>query len=100
MKMVVGMDRQDVINEIINYLTKSGVKIIAIFGSFARYQEGSESDIDILVEFEDSVSLLGLVRLERELSERLASRVDLLTPASISPYIMENIRDELEVIYG
>jgi predicted nucleotidyltransferase len=98
--MVVGMDRQDVINEIINYLTKSGVKKIAIFGSFARCQEGPASDIDILVEFKDSVSLLGLVRLERELSERLDSRVDLLTPASISPYIMENIRDELEVIYG
>jgi uncharacterized protein len=94
------MDRQDIINEIINYLTKSGVKKIAIFGSFARCQEGPESDIDILVEFRESVSLLGLARLERELSERLASHVDLLTPASISPYIMENIQDELEVIYG
>ncbi len=94
------MDRQDVITEIINYLTESGVKKISLFGSFARHKEGPESDIDILVEFKDSVSLLGLVRLERELSERLASRVDLLTPASISPYIMENIKDELEVIYG
>jgi len=94
------MDRQDMINEIIDYLTKSGVKKIALFGSFARCQESPESDIDILVEFKDSVSLLGLARLERELSERLASNVDLLTPASISPYIMENIREELEVIYG
>ena len=56
--------------------------------------------IDILVEFKDKVSLLGLVKLERELSERLNCRVDLLTEASISPYIMENIGDELEVIYG
>ena len=94
------MDRQDIINEIIDYLTRSGVKKISIFGSFARHQESPESDIDILVEFKDSVSLLGLARLESELSERLASHVDLLTPASISPYIMENIQDELEVIYG
>lgn len=94
------MNRQDIFNEIIDYLTKSGVKKIAIFGSFARGQESPSSDIDILVEFKDSVSLLRLVKLERELSERLNSKVDLLTENSISPYILENIRDEMEVIYG
>lgn len=94
------MNRQDIVNEIIDFLTKSGAKKIALFGSFARQQESPASDIDILVEFKDGVSLIGLVRLERELSERLDSRVDLLTEASISPYIMDNIRAELEVIYG
>jgi len=94
------MKRQEIINEIIACLTKPGAKRIAIFGSFARRQESAASDIDILVEFVGGVSLLSLVRLERELSERLGWKVDLLTESSISPYIMENIKDELEVIYG
>jgi predicted nucleotidyltransferase len=56
------------------------VKSIGIFGSYFRGEEKSGSDIDILVEFEDSAgpSLLGFVRLENLLSEALGVKVDLV----------------------
>jgi uncharacterized protein len=44
-----------------------------------RGKEGPESDIDVLVEFPETKGLLTMVRIERELSEFLGVKVDLLT---------------------
>jgi hypothetical protein len=52
------------------------------------------------VEFSERKSLLELVRIERELSEVLGIKVDLLTEKSISPYLIDTIREQMEVIYG
>jgi len=80
--------------------TAHGATRISIFGSYARGDAGSGSDLDVLVEFSDRKSLLDLVRLERELSEQLGIKVDLLTDKSISPFLLDRITPELEVIYG
>jgi len=56
-----------------------------VFCSYVRGEEKARSDIDILVEFSGRKSLLELVRIERELSEILRIKVDLLTEKSISP---------------
>ena len=58
-----------------------------------------KSDLDFLVEFETPKSLLDVVRFERQLSESLGKKVDLLTEAAISPYIREHIMQDLTVIY-
>jgi len=71
-----------------------------VFGSYVRDEEKPGSDIDILVEFSERKSLLELVRIERELSEFLGIKVDLLTEKSISPYLIDTIRGQMEVIYG
>ena len=49
-----------------------------LFGSTARGEASDESDLDFLVEFEKRKSLLEVVRFERELSESLGKKVDLL----------------------
>jgi len=54
----------------------------------------------MLVRFSKRKSLLAMVRLERELSEALGRKVDLLTEASVSPYMRERILKEMKVIYG
>ncbi|MGA9188932.1 MAG: nucleotidyltransferase domain-containing protein [Methanosarcina sp.] len=54
--------------------------------------------MDILVEFSNTKSLLTLVRIERELSDFLGVKVDLLTEASISPYLIDGIKNEAKVI--
>ncbi|HEX2919565.1 MAG TPA: nucleotidyltransferase family protein [Bacteroidales bacterium] len=74
---------KDLFEIISSFLEKEGAKKIAVFGSYARGEEKPESDIDILVEFSESKSLLTLVRIERELSEFLGVKVDLLTEESI-----------------
>lgn len=59
---------------------KFEVKSIGIFGSYVRGQQKKGSDLDILVEFEDSdkLSLLDFIRLENYLSEELGIKVDLV----------------------
>ena len=52
-------------------LKKYGIKSAAIFGSVARGEDGPNSDIDILVEFNKPVGLFKLVHLENELSDKL-----------------------------
>jgi len=52
------------------------------------------------VEFEKRKSLLELVGIEQELEDNLGIKIDLLTEASISPYLIEKIRKESEMILG
>lgn len=93
------MDRKDIVEKIIQFLSKEGAKKISIFGSFARGEEKPESDIDIIVEFSEPKGILEIVGLEQELSELIGRKVDLLTEKSVSPYIIDKIKNELVVIY-
>ena len=94
------MDKRKIFEGITRELKNRGASKIAVFGSYVRGEERPESDIDIIVEFSERKSLLDLVRIERELSEFLGLKVDLLTEKSISPYMIDSIREEMEVIYG
>ncbi len=60
------MQRSEINITIINYLRPYGPERIGIFGSFARKEETSDSDIDILVKFKETVSLLDLAKIHRE----------------------------------
>ena len=93
------MGKKELFKEIVHLLKNKGAKKIAVFGSYVREEEESKSDIDIIVEFSDRKSLLELIGIERELSEKLGIKVDLLTEKSISPYLIESIHKEMEVIY-
>ena len=79
---------------------ENGVAMLGVFGSVARGEATEKSDIDLLVKFSERKGLLALVRLERILSETLGRKVDLLTEAAISPYIRDNILNDLQVLYG
>jgi len=70
------------------------VKSIAVFGSYVRGEQTPESDIDIIVEFQEPVGFL-FIHLADFLEEILGIKVDLLTPEAIKPnrrkYIMEEL---------
>jgi predicted nucleotidyltransferase len=73
--------------------------MIGVFGSTARGEATESSDIDLLVKLSKPKSLLSMVKLERNLSEAVGQKVDLLTEGAISPYLKERIFKELKVIY-
>ncbi len=86
-------------DNLIEICRENDVAMVGLFGSTSRGEETEKSDIDLLIKFAKRKSLLALVKLERELSEALGKKVDLLTEAAISPYIRENILRDLKVIY-
>ena len=77
------MDQSEIKNIILNHLKDYNPIKVGIFGSFARGDNKKGSDIDILVEFKESPSLLTLIRLENELSEVRARKVDLVTTGAL-----------------
>jgi predicted nucleotidyltransferase len=93
------MSHDEIEATLIAILRDHGARKIGVFGSFARGEQCPDSDLDVLVDFGDRKSLLTLVRIERELSERLDIRVDLLTEQAISPYLIDRIKSEMKVIY-
>ena len=93
------MDSKKLFKLIVSRLEKHGVRKIAVFGSYARGDVHPKSDIDLIVEFSGRKSLLDIVRIERELFEELGIKIDLLTEKSISPYLIDNIKKEMVVLY-
>ncbi len=79
------------------------VKRLDVFGSLARGDERSSSDVDLLVEFEDlnrhpSKRFFGLLHC---LEDRLGCKVDLLTSTGLkNPYFRRRILQERVSIYG
>jgi uncharacterized protein len=72
---------------------------LRVFGSFARGDETEGSDLDLLADFAARKTLLDLVRIEREFSERLGVRVDLLTERSLHPKLRDRILGDARVVY-
>ncbi|MGI6649379.1 MAG: nucleotidyltransferase family protein [Bacillota bacterium] len=71
------------------------VSQLGIFGSFARGEANESSDIDILVEFSDSVDIFHFIRLKYFLAGILGRRVDLVTPEALKPLIKDQILQEV-----
>lgn len=60
-----------------------GMTNVRIFGSVARGDDTETSDVDLLVDTTDAVSLLDLIGLEREISEILRRSVDVVPARSL-----------------
>ena len=76
---------------------KYKVKEIGIFGSYVKNKQKKGSDLDILVEFEESPSLIEFIEMENFLSDKLKIKVDLVIKKALKPHIGEVILKE--VIY-
>lgn len=80
---------------IITTLSTHHVRSVDLFGAFSRNEENENSDIDLLVEFEESPNLLELIGLEQELSDLLNRKVDLVTKRSLSPVLDSFVEKDL-----
>ena len=81
-------------NLIVPILKEYGVIKASLFGSIVRREMTKDSDIDILVEFQDGKTLLDLVGLQNALIEKLERKVDVITFNSIHPLLKERILKE------
>ncbi len=80
-------------------LRRYGVSKAAIFGSYARGEMREYSDIDILVEIEQDISLLDFIGLKLEIEEVLGKKIDLVEYCAIKPFIRERVlKEQVEIL--
>lgn len=85
-----------------DFCRRHHIRKLSLFGSVLRDDFGPDSDVDVLVEFEDGKApgLIRLAGMEIELSEILHGRkVDINTPGCLSPYFRDRVKAEAEVQY-
>ena len=75
-----------------------GVKRLGVFGSYVRGEADGESDLDILVEFERAPTLWELVRLERELGDKMGVKVDLVMKKNLKPRVRDAVLKEVVAV--
>ena len=80
--------------DILRVAAAHGARNVRVFGSVARGESGSESDIDLLVEFEPGRSLLDHAALQIELEALLGRRVDVASERGLRPRIRERVLRE------
>jgi hypothetical protein len=80
-------------DKLIEFCRRNYIKKLSVFGSALRGPLGPDSDIDLLVEFEEghTPGLFSIVRMELELAEALGRKVDLRTPGDLSRYFRDEV---------
>lgn len=73
------------------------VKRLKVFGSYARSEQTEKSDLDLMVSFEETPTLLDFIELKEYLEDITGIKVDLVTEEGISPYIKPYVK-EIEVL--
>ena len=75
-------------------LSNYPIRSLAIFGSYSRGEQKSNSDLDILVEFSGQVGIR-FVDLAEELEELLGVKVDLVSKNGVKDNYLKHIQEEL-----
>ena len=75
-----------------------GVSQLGLFGSYLRGEQNPESDLDILVDFDEPVGLFELMDLNDQLEKLIGMKVDLVTRGALKPYIGKRILSEVSYL--
>jgi predicted nucleotidyltransferase len=76
-----------------------GVKALSLFGSIARNEATSKSDVDILIDFDSKKGLFFFLNLKKYLEELLQCEVDLVTPRALHPALKDRILREAKRVF-
>lgn len=71
---------------------------IGVFGSYVRGEQKNRSDVDLLAQFGEPISLLGLVAAENYISDLLRMKVDLVPKEDVRPELKDRILKEVVYI--
>lgn len=91
---------QKIKQTIIPILQNYNVSRVGLFGSYAKGEYTEESDIDILIQLDNKISLLEFVRIKLDLEDKLNKKVDLVEYKAIKPRLKNRIISEEIRIYG
>jgi predicted nucleotidyltransferase len=77
--------------EIIKIAASHGARNLRVFGSHARGEASSKSDLDLLINLEPGRSLLDLIAIKQDLEDLLGCAVDVVTEDAVSPHIRDQV---------
>ena len=88
-------------DKLIEFCKKNHIRKLSIFGSAIHGRLEPDSDIDLLVEFEQghTPGLFSIVKMEMELGEMLGRKADLRTPEDLSQYFRDEVIRDAEIQY-
>lgn len=99
-KEFLKLDRTKLFDQLKEEIKKfSKVQKAWIYGSFARKSDGPKSDIDIAIKTDEDFSYFDLAEIQFQLEKVLKRKIDLGFIDSFKPYIFENLKDDLKLIY-
>ncbi|MBN2272622.1 MAG: nucleotidyltransferase family protein [Sedimentisphaerales bacterium] len=99
--MVYSLEERMPPDKLAAFCRRNHIRKVSVFGSALAGQLGPDSDIDLLVEFEQGhiPGLFSIVRMEMELAEALGRKVDLRTPEDLSQYFRDEVTRNARVQY-
>ena len=89
------------LNVIRQYLATQPIKKAWLFGSCSRGEERMDSDIDILVEYNDSnsISLMTISKIITSLSKKLNRKIDIVEEGCLLPFAKMSVEKDKQLIY-
>jgi predicted nucleotidyltransferase len=80
--------------QILHILGTNGMTNIRVFGSVARQEDGPDSDVDLLADVPQDISLFALARIEQEISHILQTPVDIVPERGLRSNVASRAREE------
>jgi uncharacterized protein len=80
--------------QILAAAARRGASNVRVFGSVARGEDTDHSDVDVLVDLGDDVGLVGLIGLERELSQLLGRKVDVVPARGLKSAVARRVLED------
>ncbi|MEO5569458.1 MAG: nucleotidyltransferase domain-containing protein [Bacteroidia bacterium] len=94
------MVKEDFLIRISDYFKTKPVLKAYLFGSYARNQENSGSDIDLLIEFHKSVPVgIEFIQMYLDLKKITGKEIDLLKPDAVSKHVLPFVLSERQLFY-
>lgn len=85
-----------------DFCRQNGIEFLGVFGSVARGEAGKDSDVDLLVRYQNGVypSLFEKSDLEMSLGQSFGRKVDLVPQEFVDPLLKDRIYSDLRSVYG
>ena len=99
--MVYSLKEKMPTDRLIEFCRKNHIRKLSLFGSAISDRMGPDSDIDLLVEFEEghTPGLFSIIKMEMELAESLGRKIDLRTPDDLSQYFRDEVMRNAKLQY-
>jgi len=98
------LDRAEILRTLSTHrdlMRRYGVRSLALFGSIARDNYRAESDVDLLVDYDDAAetTLLDVLRLQDELEALIGRKVQVVTDAALRPHARAEIARDIVNVF-